>query len=277
MTKIKFTLLTAFFTFSLFYTHAQNVGFMGKKTSIGVGASILPSFANMLIGNESQVIDDLNHRLLDYPKFKFIAVPKISISRTLGRIFDISATVAYQRQNMYMPSKGFDQYYNNYSSTSYEYFNKKGNNVQFKALSVDIDAKIYFSSYIAPAGAYLKFGFGQYYASVIDGDSIQGGLYSQQTYNHFTKVQDYNIVNQTTKFTKFNAGIHQKKVFSKSFYGDLGVDATIIFHSSAEKFDRYTYNLNSTTINSGYYPSYMKMYLNKSNIISISLTFGYIF
>lgn len=278
ITKVIFFLFLALYSFD---SVAQNVGYLGKKFSLDLGAQVTPSFTNLILDPPSSVKDSLTGKRVFYKPMAIRIYPEINISRTLSRNWDISLRFCYQTYKLYynsvdvIPKNSISYYSYNLNS----FLMKDGMNVEAKSSLYEINFRYNLKKFIAPIGTYFNFGFGMYRSKLDKPSVINGGYYYEYFdygYNpKYQLIQSKDLKNEVLNMKRISLGLHVKRIFTRSFYYDLGVETSVLF---GKQYKQVHYGeLTERQLEKTFIADLQRKYLLYENLLSLKVAVGLVF
>lgn len=268
--------ITTLFFFICIFGNAQNVGYIGKKISIDIGASVAPSFAKSVLSYPSSYYDSTAMKKKQFHGIAIRIYPELNVAYTVGRHIEVGGRLGFQQYKLsYYTYTSHDlktTYHWNlqpYSANStYNYFNLKNSIVTGQSMLTEVSLRYYRKKQIAPVGAYFCIGYGAYHSRIKGGELIEGFVQDKNG-----NSEGRNIENNWITLRRISFGYHRKRVYNKNLYSDIGLEMAF---SSGVKYRKQSSSSDSY-INYGYIANTQSKYLGWENFATIKFAVGKIF
>lgn len=281
--KFKFYLYLVFLIPILGTT--QNVGYMGKKFSVDIGASASPSFAKLALDFPKTYYDSSSNKWKENKPFNIRVYPEVNFAFTLARHWEVSLRMGYQQYKLYYHGIDFDAIDTTYSwhdlipnsRITHQFYIKENSITTAKSILGEVNLRYYLKKYIAPVGTYITLGYGSYYTKLNEGDTIKGNVWNSFDINDETSyiLRKKKLINKWETAKRLSFGIHMKKVFGTNFYFDTGFEMNLMINGKYK--DKHVHTYEEDYVNSAYIPFRQRKHLLWENLATLKFSVGIIF
>lgn len=279
MKFIIFTLILFYLSFSV---SGQNLGYLGKKRSLGIGVD---TWTSMYYGTHSIITKTYQTAGGDVAlkPLKLVFRPKVTYRKTIGKGAELGVDFQYFTFYQYVDNSyqytsiPYDQTYysvnNYYGSTSSSYSTTSTNTVQGNAgafqysvfkgrtLSLGFCINDFFDGDIAPVGKYITYKFKIYQTILADyKKDIEVG--TTNALQNFT----YTIPNTAFLSYQLGIGLHKRSIIKDEFFMDFGFDVSFGYNPLWRSDSHNSY------LNNNHY--YMNRYVLGASHMMFSVILG---